>query len=596
MSKLKSEVAPKGINFRPATEFMLGDKYYTIMTVVGYPRSIFPGYLSDITNIPGVRLAIKHIPISFEILKKMLNKEIADLKIRYQQEKDQTTQERIRQDYESLEQFISMLASSQARIFDFQMHLMVSADSKDALELTKIQVRNYIDALGMRAVSLMFEQEKALKSMIPIFPEQDIEKRIGIPLPSVTIAGMYPFVFDSVKDPGAGTLLGMDRSGGVILYNQFLYQIRKENNRNNANIIILGTSGSGKSTAAKLLLRTHLRNGLKCVCIDPEGELGEMVNMMKGDFLDLGKGGDFGMINPLEIVVDVDETEIEQGLGYTVLTRTLQQLKAFMKYYNPSIEEDVLTLFSEIVQDTYKRYKIDYETDFTKLTSADFPTFDDVYATIKGRLLSMTDATRERDVMERLELKIRPLIKELRYYFTGHTTLQINSDFIVFNIKEIMNSDENIKNALFFNILKFAWGLCLDKDINTVMMVDEAHVLLSNHNELGAEFLSQIQRRARKYNTGTIVITQQPTDFAAPNLIMHGKAIFDNASSYLIMNLRKQAVDDLSKLIDLNETEMERIKYYNQGEGLLICGNRRMNMTVIATQEELDSFGSGGGY
>ncbi|MDD6277683.1 MAG: DUF87 domain-containing protein [Mycoplasma sp.] len=596
MSKLKSEVAPKGINFRPATEFMLGDKYYTIMTVVGYPRSIFPGYLSDITNIPGVRLAIKHIPISFEILKKMLNKEIADLKIRYQQEKDQTTQERIRQDYESLEQFISMLASSQARIFDFQMHLMVSADSKDALELTKIQVRNYIDALGMRAVSLMFEQEKALKSMIPIFPEQDIEKRIGIPLPSVTIAGMYPFVFDSVKDPGAGTLLGMDRSGGVILYNQFLYQIRKENNRNNANIIILGTSGSGKSTAAKLLLRTHLRNGLKCVCIDPEGELGEMVNMMKGDFLDLGKGGDFGMINPLEIVVDVDETEIEQGLGYTVLTRTLQQLKAFMKYYNPSIEEDVLTLFSEIVQDTYKRYKIDYETDFTKLTSADFPTFDDVYATIKGRLLSMTDATRERDVMERLELKIRPLIKELRYYFTGHTTLQINSDFIVFNIKEIMNSDENIKNALFFNILKYAWGLCLDKDINTVMMVDEAHVLLSNHNELGAEFLSQIQRRARKYNTGTIVITQQPTDFAAPNLIMHGKAIFDNASSYLIMNLRKQAVDDLSKLIDLNETEMERIKYYNQGEGLLICGNRRMNMTVIATQEELDSFGSGGGY
>ena len=596
MSKLKSEVAPKGINFRPATEFMLGDKYYTIMTVVGYPRSIFPGYLSDITNIPGVRLAIKHIPISFEILKKMLNKEIADLKIRYQQEKDQTTQERIRQDYESLEQFISMLASSQARIFDFQMHLMVSADSKDALELTKIQVRNYIDALGMRAVSLMFEQEKALKSMIPIFPEQDIEKRIGIPLPSVTIAGMYPFVFDSVKDPGAGTLLGMDRSGGVILYNQFLYQIRKENNRNNANIIILGTSGSGKSTAAKLLLRTHLRNGLKCVCIDPEGELGEMLNMMKGDFLDLGKGGDFGMINPLEIVVDVDETEIEQGLGYTVLTRTLQQLKAFMKYYNPSIEEDVLTLFSEIVQDTYKRYKIDYETDFTKLTSADFPTFDDVYATIKGRLLSMTDATRERDVMERLELKIRPLIKELRYYFTGHTTLQINSDFIVFNIKEIMNSDENIKNALFFNILKYAWGLCLDKDINTVMMVDEAHVLLSNHNELGAEFLSQIQRRARKYNTGTIVITQQPTDFAAPNLIMHGKAIFDNASSYLIMNLRKQAVDDLSKLIDLNETEMERIKYYNQGEGLLICGNRRMNMTVIATQEELDSFGSGGGY
>ena len=39
-----------------------------------------------------------------------------------------------------------------------------------------------------------------------------------------------------------------------------LYQTRKEHNRVNANMIILGTSGSGKSTAAKLLLRTAIRN------------------------------------------------------------------------------------------------------------------------------------------------------------------------------------------------------------------------------------------------------------------------------------------------------------------------------------------------
>ena len=77
-------------------------------------------------------------------------------------------------------------------------------------------------------------------------------------------------------------------------------------------MIILGTSGSGKSTAAKLMLRTHLRNGLKCVCIDPEGELEGVVKAVRGDFIDLGKGGDFGMINPLEIVVDADDEEIQQ--------------------------------------------------------------------------------------------------------------------------------------------------------------------------------------------------------------------------------------------------------------------------------------------
>ncbi len=591
---IKSQLAPKGLEFKPM-EFVIGGKYCTILTIISYPKYISEGYLANLTNISGVKMAIKHIPIEFSTLQKMLNKEIADLKQRYQNEHDKTFQERIRQDYESLEQFIQMLAATQARIFDFQMHLFISADNKEELETKKMQVRNYLDGLGMRGIPLMFEQEKVLKSIIPIFPKQDIENRVGTPIPSVTVAAMYPFIFDSIKDPGNSTLFGVDFSGGVVLFNQFLYKIKKENNRNNANVIMLGTSGSGKSTAAKLLLRSHLRNGYKVVCIDPEGELAEMCRSVGGDFLDLGKGGDFGMINPLEIVVDADEQEIADGLGYTVLTRTLQQLKAFMKYYSPSIEEDVLTMFSEVVQDTYKRYKIDYDTDFTKLTSADYPTFDDVYATIKGRLLSMTEKSQERDVMERLELKIRPLVKELRYYFTGHTTLRIESDFIVFNIRELMNSDENIKNALFFNILKYAWGLCLDSTIDTVLCVDEAHVLMSTKNELGAEFLAQIQRRSRKYNTGTIIITQQPTDFAAPNVLVHGKAIFDNASYYLIMGLRKQAVDDLSKLIDLNDNEKDSIKYYNQGEALFVCGNRRMRINVIVTQEELDSFGSGGG-
>ena len=591
---IKAQIAPKGVEFK-ATEFMMSGKYCTVLTIVSYPKYIQQGYLANLTNLSGIKIVAKHIPIELSTLQRMINKEIADLKQRYQTEHDKTIQERIRQDYESLEQFISQLVATQARIYDFQLHVLVSADTKDEMENKKMQVRNYLDALGMRGISLMFEQEKVIKSMIPIFPKQDVEDRVGTPIPSPTIAAMYPFIFDSIKDPGNSTLFGVDFSGGVILFNQFLYQIKKENNRNNANIIILGASGSGKSTAAKLLIRSHLRNEYKVVCIDPEGELEEMARSMGGDFLDLGKGGDFGMVNPLEIVLDADQEEINQGLGYTVLTKTLQQLQAFMKYYSPDIEEDVLTMFTEVVQDTYKRYKIDFDTDFTQFTSQDYPTFDDVYATIKGRLLSMTEKTHERDIMERLELKIRPLTKELRYFFTGHTTLNIQSDFIVFNIRELMTSAENIKNALFFNILKYAWGLCLDSSVNTVMYVDEAHTLLSGRNELGAEFLANIQRRSRKYNTGTIIITQQPTDFAAPNIITHGKAIFDNASYYLVMGLKKQAVDDLSQLIDLNESEKDSIKYYNQGEGLFVCGNRRMRINIIVTQEELDSFGSGGG-
>ena len=515
---------------------------------------------------------------------------------RYQDEKDQTVRERIRQDAESLEYFTSMLAGSQARNFDFQMHIMITADTKEDLELKKLNVKNYLDAMELKAMPLRFEQEKVLKSILPIFPSQDIEQRIGTPIPSVTMAAMYPFIFDSIKDPGLSTLLGVDFSGGVILFNQFLYKIRKENNRNNANMIILGTSGSGKSTAAKLLLRSHIRNGCQLVVIDPEDEFRELTKTFGGDTIDIGKGGTFGLINPLEIVIDVDEEEIKQGLGYTVLTRTLQFLKAFMKYYDPSIEEDVLTMFSEVVQDTYRRFGIDFNTDFSRFKSTDYPTFSDVYATIRGRLMAMTDHTQERDIMERLELKVRPIVNELKFYFDGHTTITKGSDFMVFNIKELMNSDSTIKNALFFNVLKYAWGLCLDFSVDTVLMVDEAHVLLGSNNALGADFLAQLQRRSRKYNTGTVIITQQPTDFSDPAVITQGKAIFDNSSYYLVMGLRKQAVEDLSLLIDLNESEKESIKRYSQGEALFVCGSRRMRINIAVTQEELDSFGTGGGF
>ena len=590
----KSQIAPKGLQFN-ASDFVISDKYATILTAISYPRFISPGYLANITNMSGVKLVIKHIPLPFSVLAKMLNKEIADLKARYQDERDRTIQERIRQDVESLEYFIQQFTASQSKTFDFQLHIMITADTKEELEMKKVNLKNYLDAMELRAIPLRFEQEKVLKSILPIFPNQSIEMRIGTPMPSPTMAAMYPFIFDSIKDEGLSTLLGVDFSGGVVLFNQFLYQVKKENNRNNANMIILGTSGSGKSTAAKLMLRSHIRNGYQIVAVDPEGEISEMTTMYGGTVVDLGKGGEFGMVNPLEVVIDADEEEIKHGLGYTVLNKTIQTLKAFMKYYSPDIEEDVLNLFIEVVQDTYKRFGIDFNTDFSRFTSKDFPIFQDVYATVNGRLTSMTEKTRERDVMERLELKLRPLIRELKYYFNGHTTINPNTDFIVFNIKELMNSDANIRNALLFNVLKYAWGLCLNPNVNTVLSVDEAHVLLGAKNELGAEFLAQVQRRARKYNTGTIIITQQPSDFVGEGILMHGKAIFDNASYYLVMGLKKQAVEDLSQLIDLNDNEKESIKRYSQGDALFVCGNRRMQINVIVTEEELESFGSGGG-
>ena len=65
------------------------------------------------------------------------------------------------------------------------------------------------------------------------------------------------------------------------------------------------------------------------------------------------------------------------------------------------------------------------------------------------------------------------------------------------------------------------------------------------------------------------------------------------------MGLKKQAVDDLAKLIDLNDNEKESIKQYSQGEALFVCGARRMRINVVVSYDEEewdDSFFAPKGY
>ena len=151
MNKFKSEIAPKGLQFNPA-DFIISDKYCTILTAISYPRFILPGYLADISSLGGVKMVIKHAPVPFSMLAKMLNKELAQLNSDYQSQRDNVIKERILQDIDSLNSFIQDFTSTQTRTFDFQLHVLVTAESKDALEKKKMYVkkqkyRYYIEEL-----------------------------------------------------------------------------------------------------------------------------------------------------------------------------------------------------------------------------------------------------------------------------------------------------------------------------------------------------------------------------------------------------------------------------------------------------------------
>ena len=81
---LKSQIAPKGLHFNPS-DFFISDKYATILTVISYPKYISPGYLSTLTSMSGIKIVIKHIPVPFSMMSKMINRQIADLREKYLQ-------------------------------------------------------------------------------------------------------------------------------------------------------------------------------------------------------------------------------------------------------------------------------------------------------------------------------------------------------------------------------------------------------------------------------------------------------------------------------------------------------------------------------
>ena len=92
---IKKELAPKALEFKPA-EFVVGDKWCTILTVVSYPKWISSGFLSNLSDLIGAKIVIKHIPLPFSVMSKMLNKQLAELKSQYERENDKTNQEQLR--------------------------------------------------------------------------------------------------------------------------------------------------------------------------------------------------------------------------------------------------------------------------------------------------------------------------------------------------------------------------------------------------------------------------------------------------------------------------------------------------------------------
>ncbi|MBS6183341.1 MAG: hypothetical protein KH921_21555, partial [Erysipelotrichaceae bacterium] len=75
--------------------------------------------------------------------------------------------------------------------------------------------------------------------------------------------------------------------------------------------------------------------------------------------------------------------------------------------------------------------------------------------------------------------------------------------------------------------------------------------------------------------------------FAGKDILVHGKAIFNNSVYKMIMHLERDGTNDLSKFITVNENEKGLIEQLRMGDALFVCGDRHIPLHVLATENEL---------
>ena len=133
---------------------------------------------------------------------------------------------------------------------------------------------------------------------------RDVMKSTLRGMPTSTLAAAFPFISNSLQDPN-GIYLGDNE------YPVFVDFFKRDRERVNSNMMIIGKSGSGKSYATKTLLTNLAADNCKIFILDPENEYKTLTKNLGGKFIDVGSSLQ-GILNPFHIMTSLDASEDEK--------------------------------------------------------------------------------------------------------------------------------------------------------------------------------------------------------------------------------------------------------------------------------------------
>lgn len=590
IKSIKEKIAPIAIKFNEK-DMLLGDVFATSMIVDTFPSYTRGSWLGMLSNIKNTRMIISVKPMDNVEVSKTLKKGMSETRSKYINTNDRNDQIMLKNQLQDYEQLTNKMDRENEKMLLMSVVFFSYADTREELSKRIKEIKSAMSSLNLRGSQLIFEQEQGFKTALPTL-DMPIQENFGLPMPATTVAASFPFVFESIQDDGNSIILGDDINGGLTMFDLW----KRTNKRTNSNVCIIGKSGSGKSTLIKKLIRGNWARKTKIVCIDPERELKDMCLSVGGTWIDAGSGSGF-IINPLEIKNSTNDED-----NNVAVIKHLQTFRTFIKYYFKDLTELELTKIEEILLRTYKNKGITLDTDVSKLSSNDYPIITDFHNEIVKELEKAKSDKRVNDDNVKSLEKIEAIVRRMTTgvdskLWNAPSNVDLSSDFIVFDIHSLLESDDTILRTQFFNILSLCWHIISqDRDEQIMLIIDEAHLLIDPNNKDGLEFLKRTSKRIRKYAGSMVVCTQNMIDFTSPEVVRYGQVIVDNSDYQFVLAQGSEEIISLQKVLRLSENERRYLQTAGKGQSLLVISHdKRVPIFIHLRQEEKELFGKGGG-
>ncbi len=530
----------------------VGDKFFRTFFVVDYPRQVSPNWLSILIDYKEtMNISMFAYPVESKDVLSNLRRKISEMEATLQSDAEQGLEPdpKINAALEDAIALREELARGLERFFQFGLYITLAADTVEALDSKTKELSSLLASNLLLIRPATLQMEEGFKTTLPSGTDKLFITRN---MDTTSLASTFPFTSYEISHPN-GILYGINTiNNSLAIVDRFSFE--------NANEVVFGKSGAGKSFLVKLELLRQMMFDAEILIIDPEDEYKALCHALDGEYINFSKSSEV-KINPFALISE-DMTDAQLGIKILSLHGLLKTMLGDMTPTQEAILDRAIVL-------CYKQKGITPDPTTYKNEP---PILEDLYKT----LLNMEEPE-AKDLSFRLEKYVKGGFSGL---LNEQTNYDIKNQLTVFSIKQL---EDALRPIAMHVVLDFIWNRVRTKLKKRILVVDEAWYLMKHPDS--ASFLQGIAKRARKYFLGVTTLTQDIEDFLNND---YGKSILSNSSIQILLKQNSSEVETLAKALFLSEGEKQFLVTAQVGEGLLFAGQNHITAQFIASSAEYE--------